>query len=137
MKIKVKNSGVVKIIARKDPRRGNLFAAEAVRNIPFPIRRVYFVNNIKDSSAIRGDHAHKKIKQVIFCANGSFILSLDDGKRKQKLLLNNPASGVILGQRLWHGMSRFSKNCVILIFASDYYRENDYIRNYNDFLKAT
>ncbi len=134
-RIKVKNSGIVKLAVRKDPRRGNLFVAEAMKNIPFPVRRVYFTNNIKDASAVRGGHAHKKTTQVIFCANGSFVLNLDDGKRKQKLLLNNPAFGIILGPKLWHTMSKFSKDCVILVISSDYYNEKDYIRGHAEFLR--
>ncbi|MDP2599046.1 MAG: FdtA/QdtA family cupin domain-containing protein, partial [Candidatus Liptonbacteria bacterium] len=105
------------------------------KNIPFPIRRVYFMNNIKDATAIRGGHAHKKTEQAIFCANGSFLLHLDDGKRKQKVLLNDPANGIILGPKLWHAMSKFSKNCVVLVFASAHYNERDYIRDYDAFLK--
>ncbi len=135
MKIKVKNSGIVKLTVRKDRRRGDLFVAESMKNIPFPIKRVYSVNNLKDSSVVRGQHAHKKTKQVIFCANGSFKLSLDDGKRKQEILLDTHAFGIILGPRLWHAMSGFSKDCVIVVFASEHYNEKDYIRSYEDFLK--
>ena len=118
-----------------DARRGNLFAAEGAKNIPFAIRRVYFVNNMRDAAVMRGGHAHKKTKQVIFCANGSFRLHLDDGKKKQSIVLDTPTSGVILGPKLWHTMSKFSKNCVMLVFASDYHRESDYIRDYEDFRK--
>ncbi len=135
MVIKVKNSGVVQLDARKDSRRGDLFVAEGAKNIPFEIRRVYFVNNIKDAEVARGGHAHKKTRQVIFCANGSFTLHLDDGRRKQKIVLKTPKTGVVLGPKLWHTMSDFSKDCVILVFASDYYRESDYMRSYDDFQK--
>ena len=134
MKIKVKNSGIVTLIARSD-RRGDLFAAEARKDIPFPIKRVYFINNIKDISTVRGRHAHKKTAQVFFCISGFFVMGLDDGVRKQKVLLDSPTYGVIVGPKLWHTMSKFSKNCVLLVFASEYYNERDYIRSYPDFLK--
>lgn len=135
MKIKVKNSGIVRLTAQKDPQRGDLFVAEAKKHIPFPIRRAYFINNFRDASIVRGNHAHKKLAQAIFCANGSFVLELDDGKHKQKILLNEPTFGIILGPKLWATMSKFSKDCVALVFASDYYDERDYIKNYSDFLK--
>ncbi len=137
MKITVKNSGVIKLTTKKHPRHGHLFVAEAARHIPFLIRRIYFINNIKKYSCRRGNHAHKKLKQAMFCLNGSFVLSLDDGRKKQKLILKNPETGVILGPRLWHSMSKFSKHCVILVLASNYYKESDYIRDYNDFLEIT
>ena len=135
MKIKVKNSGVVQLTARKDSRRGNLFVAEGTKNIPFAIRRVYFVNNMKSAEIARGGHAHKKTNQVIFCANGSFTLHLDDGKQKQRIVLKTPTTGVVLGPKLWHTMSNFSPGCVMLVFASDYHKESDYIRDYGEFLK--
>ncbi len=131
MKIKVKNSGIIKLSAWKEP-RGHLFVAEAMRHIPFRIKRTYFMNNLQNAE-LRGDHAHKKTTQAIFCVNGSFVLGLDDGKRKQKVLLNKPEFGVILGPKLWHNMSQFSKDCVILVCASDYYKEKDYIRTYEEF----
>ncbi len=134
IKIKVKNSGLIKISVRKD-KRGNLFAAEALRQIPFLIRRVYFLTDFKNSNTARGQHAHKKLNQVIFCLRGSFYLSLDDGKQKQKIRLSNPSLGILLRPKLWHSMSRFSKDCVILVVASDYYKETDYIRDYSDFKK--
>lgn len=133
MKIKVKNSGVVTLSAWKEP-RGHLFVAEATKNIPFRIKRVYFTTNLKNAK-VRGEHAHKKLVQAIFCVSGSFVLGLDDGKCKQKILLNKPEIGIILGPKLWHSMSKFSKDCVILVFASDYYKEGDYIRDYGEFLK--
>ena len=135
MKITVKNSGVVKLTAKKHPRHGHLFIGEAARHIPFSIKRVYFINNFKNSSIDRGNHAHKKLKQAIFCLSGSFVLNLDDGKNKQKILMKNPETGIILGPKLWHSMSHFSNNCVILVLANGYYKENDYIRKREDFLK--
>src|SRR5690348_10164770 len=133
MEIKVKNSGVAKLSSWKEP-RGNLFVAEGDRNIPFPIRRIYFMNNLEHAE-FRGDHAHKALTQAIFAANGSFVLGLDDGETKQEVLLNNPEEGIILGPMLWHNMRQFSKDCVILVLASDYYSESDYLRTYDQFLE--
>jgi hypothetical protein len=135
MKIKVKNSGIVKLKFFKDFPDGNLFIAEARKNIPFKIKRVYFINGFTNEKAVRGKHAHKKLNQAIFCLNGSFDLSLDDGKRKQKIRLKDPSVGIILKPMLWHTMSGFSKDCVILVLADEWYKESDYIRDYQKFKK--
>ena len=134
-KIKVKNSGIIKLQFFNDFPDGNLVIGEAKKNVPFEIKRVYFINNLFNPKAIRGKHAHKRLKQIIFCLNGSFTLSLDDGTNKQKLIMNNPYYGVRLGPKLWHTMTKFSSDCVILVIANDYFKESDYIRNYDKFLK--
>lgn len=134
-KINVKNSAIVKLQSYNDFPDGNLIIAEGKKNIPFNIKRVYCINDLFNKQAIRGKHAHKKLEQIIFCLNGHFTLNLDDGKKKQKILMNNPYYGVRLGPKLWHTMSKFSKDCVILVLANNYYKESDYIRNYNDFIK--
>jgi len=92
-----------------------------------------YINSLFNKKAHRGHHAHKKLEQVIFCINGSFVLRLDDGVRKQSLLMNDPCLGVKLGPKLWHTMEKFSSDCVILVLADDYYQESDYIRDYDAF----
>lgn len=134
MKIKVKNSGIFKCQFFNDFPDGNLVIAEAKRNIPFDIKRVYFINNLFNKRSVRGKHAHKKLEQIIFCVNGSFIIHLDDGKNKQNVKLDDPYTGIRLGPRLWHEMTNFSSDCVILVLASDYFKEDDYIRHYGEFL---
>lgn len=133
--IKVKNSGIIKLQFFNDFPDGNLTIAEFKKNISFPIKRVYYINNLYNKNAVRGHHAHKKLDQVIFCINGSFVLNLDDGKNRQKILMNDSCLGVRLGPLLWHTMEKFSADCVILVFASDYYKEKDYIRDYDSFKK--
>ncbi len=130
--IKVKNSGVIRVKAVPDPGRGMLYAAEAEKEVPFAIRRVYFMTGM-DSSAVRGNHAHRKVTQAIFCVAGSFTLALDDGTTKQTTTMSDPSCGIILGPHLWATMSGFSKDCVILVCADDYYDENEYIRDYAEF----
>ncbi len=137
IKIKVKNSGFVKLQVFKDPPDGDLFIAEYSRHIPFKVKRAYFINHLDNKNAVRGKHAHKKLEQLVFCINGSFSLHLDDGDKKQKVALEDPSIGVRLGPLLWHVMTDFSKNCVILVLADDLYRESDYIRNYRTFLKLS
>lgn len=134
-KIKVKYSGVVGAQFYDDFPDGNLVIGESLKNIPFAIKRFYFINNLFNKNAVRGFHAHKKLEQVIFCINGSFTLNLDDGYRKQSIKMDSPYYGIRLGAMLWHTMSKFSADCVILVVASDYYKKSDYIRNYEEFKK--
>ncbi len=134
-KIKVNNSSIVKLQSFDDFPDGNLIIGEGNKNIPFEIKRFYFINNLFNSKAIRGRHAHKKTEQIIFCINGSFVLDLDDGINTQRITLKDHCYGIRLGAKLWHTMSKFSKDCVILVIANDYYKSDDYIRVYEDFLK--
>lgn len=135
-RLKVKHSGIVRLnkIIDKDG-DGDMFIAEAAKNIPFKIKRVFFINSPKRRKSIRGQHAHKKFNQAIFCVNGSFVLNLDDGYAKQRILMKDPSVGVLLGPELWHTMTNISKDCNILVLADDFYHESDYIRNYDEFLQ--
>lgn len=134
-KIKVKNSGIIKLQFFNDFPDGNLFIGESSKSIPFEVKRIYYINGLFNKKAIRGKHAHKKLEQIIFCINGSFVLNLDDGKNKQSLKMDNPAFGIRLGAKLWHTMTKFSSDCVILVLADDYYKESDYLRDYDQFLQ--
>ncbi|TGL82571.1 sugar 3,4-ketoisomerase [Leptospira yasudae] len=133
--IDVKNSGYIQLKKIRDDRDGNLIIAETFKDVPFEIKRVYYINNLENSVSIRGLHAHRKCEQVIFCISGSFVLSLDDGLKKQSILMNQDNVGVKLGKLLWHSMSDFSSGCVLLVLASDFYEESDYIRDYDEFLQ--
>ena len=137
LKLVVKNSGLLALKFFKDLPDGNLFIAEAREQVPFDIERVYFINTLANQKAVRGKHAHRKLQQGIFCINGSFTLHLDDGQKKQRILLNDPSCGVLLGPMLWHTMSSFSYDCVILVLASEGFDETDYIRDYDEFCVMT
>ena len=136
LKLRVRNSGLVALKFFKDLPDGNLFIAEAGRQVPFDIKRIYFINTLANPKAVRGQHAHRELEQAIFCINGSFTLQLDDGRVKQRVLMNDPACGIRLGPMLWHTMSSFSYDCVILVLASDHFDEADYIRDYQVFQQA-
>jgi dTDP-4-dehydrorhamnose 3,5-epimerase-like enzyme len=112
---------------------GSLSFFEAERHIPFPIRRIYYIFNVA-SGARRGFHAHKNLKQVLFCIHGSCKLLLDDGKEQQIVHLTNPSEGILLEGVIWREMYDFSDGAVLAVMASEYYDEADYIRNYEDFL---
>jgi hypothetical protein len=132
-KIKVKNSGIIEIQSFNDFPDGFLTIGEAQKNIPFEIKRFYFINDLFNKKAVRGKHAHHKLEQYIFCVNGRFTLELDDGKNKQNILMDNPRYGVRLGRMLWHTMKKFSKDCVIAVVANMHFDEKDYIRDYEEF----
>lgn len=136
MQIEVDHSGLVELQKFQDQPDGDLYIATSCENIPFEIKRVYFINNLQNETAVRGKHAHKELTQIIFCINGSFTLALDDGHKKQSFRLSDPSEGIILGPMLWHEMKDFSKDCVILVFANGPYNRADYIRRYEDFKKA-
>lgn len=114
--------------------RGSLVALEARRAIPFDIKRVYYIFNTKTGMA-RGFHAHKALKQVAVCVTGSCRIMLDDGNRKEEVLLDSPKKGLVIGDLIWREMHDFTSDCVLLVLASEYYDEADYIRDYNDFIR--
>ncbi|MBA0164164.1 FdtA/QdtA family cupin domain-containing protein [Pectobacterium atrosepticum] len=115
--------------------RGVLVALEEGKNIPFEIKRVYYLFKTKDGVR-RGFHAHKALKQVAIAVRGSCRFLLDDGNEKVELLLDNPAQGIIIEPHFWHEMYDFSDDCVLMVLADQPYDESDYIRNYDEFLSG-
>lgn len=115
--------------------RGSLISLASNESIPFEIKRVYSIFNTRESVS-RGFHAHRNLKQVAVCVTGSCRFVLDDGKQREEVLLNSPTAGLIINDLTWREMHDFSFDCVLLVLASDYYDENDYIRDYTEFLKV-
>lgn len=114
---------------------GSLIALEQRSSeIPFTIKRVYYIYSVAIGLR-RGFHAHKKLKQVLIGMSGSCDVMLDDGKTREIVTLNRPDFGVYLDRPVWREMYNFSKDCVLLVLANDYYLPNDYIRDYKLFLK--
>ena len=116
-----------------DP-RGNLTVAEANKNIPFDIKRVYWLYDVPGGEC-RGGHAHKQIKEILIAVSGSFHVTLDNGKEKQTFLLNHPYQGLLIDTKTWRTLDDFSSGAVCVVLSSDFYDENDYIYDYNDFLQ--
>lgn len=114
--------------------RGDLTFMEGMRHVPFEIQRVYFLYNVP-TGAERGGHAHKNLLQVIFALSGSFKITLDDGKTRQEVWLNNPCKGILLNNNIWREMDSFSQGSVCMVLASQKYDETDYIRDYTEFCK--
>lgn len=113
---------------------GSLTFLEAERDIPFPIRRIYYIYDLAQK-AHRGFHAHKTLRQYLICVHGSCEILLDDGIQQETVLLNDPGEGLCVDPNIWHEMYAFSPGAVLLVLASKYYDENDYIRDYDGFLK--
>lgn len=113
---------------------GQLSFFEAAKNVPFSFKRFYYISKVPEGGR-RGFHAHKELKQLIFCPFGQISLVLDDGERREEVLLNDPSIGVIIEKPIWREMVWLKADSVLCVVASDYYSEDDYIRNYNDFLR--
>ena len=119
----------------KGDNRGSLIALEENHNVPFDVKRVYYIFSTKENIR-RGFHAHKNLKQLAICVSGSCTFLLDDGMTKQHIELNTPMQGLLIEGLVWREMYNFSSDCVLMVLADAYYDENDYIREYDDFLKA-
>lgn len=115
--------------------RGALVALEANRQIPFEIKRVYYIYGTVQGVA-RGFHAHKALKQVAIAVRGSCRFVLDDGNERVELLLDNPAQGLMIESFMWREMYDFSEDCVLMVLADQLYDESDYIRDYTQFIEA-
>jgi len=118
-----------------DP-RGNLSFIEAGKDIPFDIKRVYYLYDIPGGSD-RGSHAHKNLHQFIVAMSGSFDVLLDDGTNKKRFHLNRSYNGLYVCPMMWRYLDNFSSGAVCMVLASSYYDEADYIRDYSDFISLT
>ncbi|EHG1331567.1 WxcM-like domain-containing protein [Vibrio vulnificus] len=114
--------------------RGSLIALEQNNNIPFEVKRIYYIFDTK-LNVVRGLHAHKNLKQVAIALKGSCRFVLDNGKVRENVWLKSPNEGLLIDSCLWREMHDFSEDCVLMVIASEKYDESDYIRNYEDFLK--
>lgn len=114
---------------------GSLTFVENSKQIPFDIKRVYYIYDIPGGTS-RGSHAHRSLSQVLIAATGSFTVNLDDGREKKSFFLNLPFIGLYISSMVWHDMNDFSRDSVCLTLASEIYDESDYFRDYDDFLGA-
>ena len=113
--------------------RGQLVAIEELKDIPFSPKRIYYIYGTQ-KGVRRGYHAHKKLEQILVCVSGSCKIYMDDGTDKDEVLLDKPYEGLYIGPNMWHEMFDFSPDAVLLVFASDYYNQSDYMRKYDEFL---
>lgn len=115
--------------------RGNLTFIEGGNHIPFDIQRVYYLYDVPGGSE-RGGHAHKGLHQLIIAMSGSFDVLLDDGREKKRYHLNRSYKGLYVCPMMWRELDNFSSGAVCMVLASNRYDEDDYYRNYQQFLDA-
>ena len=114
--------------------RGQLIAIEEGKDLPFDVKRVYYIYDTLPGVR-RGFHAHRCLEQILICVSGSCKIHLDNGFDTAEVLLDKPSEGLYIANDMWREMYDFSPDAVLLVLASEYYDEADYIRNYEDFIK--
>lgn len=112
--------------------KGNLTVVTNNHNIPFEVKRVYYLYDIPGGEE-RGAHAHKELQQLIFALSGSFDITVDDGKSKRTIFLSRPNIGLLMPPGLWRELNNFSSGSICVVLASQEYSESDYIRDYQEF----
>jgi hypothetical protein len=114
-------------------RAGNITIVEGKKNVPFDVKRIYYLYDIPGGEG-RGGHAHKELYQLIIAASGAFNVLLDDGENKKIVMLNRPDYGLMVVPGIWRELFEFSSGAICLVLASQKYDENDYIRDYDSYL---
>jgi dTDP-4-dehydrorhamnose 3,5-epimerase-like enzyme len=112
---------------------GVLIAIEGAQNIPFPIRRVFYIYGVTGDIS-RGAHAHIASNQILICLHGSCEIILDDGMEREAILLDDPAVGILQHKGIWGEMRHFSKDAVLMVLSDTHYDPNDYIHDYAQFI---
>lgn len=115
--------------------RGQLISLEGNHNVPFSIARTYYIFGTA-AGVSRGFHAHHTLRQLAVCISGACTILLDNGREKGEVRLDSPSLGVMIEPMVWHEMSAFTKDCVLLVLADQTYDEADYIRDYDVFAEA-
>ncbi len=115
-------------------RRGNLTVAEQMKDVPFNLSRVYWVYDVPGGES-RGGHAHHHCREFIIAVSGSFTVTLTDGHQQYTYLLNHPYQGLLVDTDIWRTLDDFSSGAVCLVLAEDPFLEEDYIRDYQEYLK--
>lgn len=133
-KFNVFDCSIIELDRHHSNRKGNLTVVENGKTLPFDVKRVYYLYDVSGGEE-RGSHAHCDLSQLIIAASGSFTITLDDGSCKRTFFLNRPYMGLYVKPGIWRDLVDFSSGAVCMVLASDVYRADDYIRNYNDFLK--
>ena len=119
----------------KGDERGKLIAIEELKNVPFEIKRIYYIFDTKKEIK-RGFHAHRNLQQVAICVSGSCKFLLDNGKERVKgIVLDSPNKGLFIDKMIWREMYDFSDDCILLVLASEYYDGSDYIREFKTFIE--
>jgi dTDP-4-dehydrorhamnose 3,5-epimerase-like enzyme len=113
--------------------KGNLTAVSNSVQVPFDIKRIYYLYDVPGGLS-RGGHAHKNLQQLVVALSGSFDITLDDGKAKRTFQLSRPNMGLLIPSGLWRELNNFSSGSICMVLASELYSEEDYLRDYHEFL---
>lgn len=130
----IEDCRIIELAKIADP-RGNLTFIEGGRDVPFQVKRVYYLYDVP-GGAVRAGHGHKKLRQLVVAMSGSFDILLDDGNAKRKYHLNRSYYGLYIHPMIWREIDNFSSGSVCMVLASEHFDEGDYYRNYQDFLAA-
>lgn len=130
----VEDCHIIELDRHHSQRKGDISVVEGYREVPFDINRIYYLYDVPGGEN-RGGHAHKNLYQFIVAVSGCFTVILDDVVQKKSFVLNRPYKGLLVKPGIWRTVEDFSSGSVCMVLASDYYDENDYIRNYNDYIK--
>lgn len=133
-KTSVYDCSIIELDEHHSDRKGDLSVVSNSLTVPFDVKRVYYLYDVP-GGAERGSHAHKELKQLIVAASGSFTVTLDDGNAKRSFVLNRPYQGLLVVPGIWRDLDDFSSGSVCLVLASEKYDAEDYIRDYEEFLR--
>lgn len=131
---KVYECSIIEFDKHHSDRKGNLTVIENCKSVPFDVKRTYYLYDIPGGES-RGGHAHKGLYQLIVAVSGAFTVTLDDGEVKRTFFLNRPYQGLMVVPGIWRTLDEFSSGSVCMVLASEGYSEDDYIRDYDEFLK--
>lgn len=133
-KFNVYDCNIIELDRHHSDSRGNISVVENGETVPFDVKRLYYLYDVPGGES-RGGHAHKNLSQLIIAASGSFTVTLDDGMVKRAFNLNRPYQGLLVKPGVWRNLDDFSSGSVCLVLASEKYDENDYIRDYKEFIE--
>ena len=134
VKYSVNDCSVIELSRHHSDRKGTISVVQNGDTVPFNVKRVYYLYDVPGGES-RGSHAHRELSQLIVAASGSFRVTLDDGHVKQSFVLNRPYQGLYVAPGIWRDLDDFSSGAVCMVLASDVYRAEDYIRDYDEFLE--
>jgi len=130
----VYDCGIITLDRHHSQRKGDISVIENGETVPFDVKRIYYLYDVPGGES-RGGHAHKELQQLIIAASGSFTVTLDDGNVRRTFTLNRPYQGLLVKPGIWRTLDDFSSGSVCLVLASEKYDAEDYIRDYDEFLK--
>lgn len=127
---------LVELPVMSEATRGSLCVAEIKKNVPFPIKRFYFISGVPEGAS-RGNHANINTEQILFCLKGSVKITASNGKNEECVVLSKPNVGLYLGKMIWRTISEFKKDTLLFVVASTIYKKNDLIADFDEYKSKT